>query len=298
MSNLKSLMKATKLQRSHQTRITSPLAKYNDLDQLVCIVCKVVIKSDSLWSHHISTDLTHKNNIEVLKKLQQAKKRQRDQNEKDQSSEGIKRQRTSDGNLRPCTQPLYSSCTQPLHSSCVHHFILLFKKRATEPFPAGLKEEKLKEPELMVPSSQHEKLQENDYHYIEPEIPNDFFDDASEQAKIVAISMAEKVTQFGDYSTVEEREEEERALRDLISSMEGKEEEEVEDEIVGVIDLENEPVHEPLVVTPRQNIFGKPRKLTMTVETPTRMEIKPNSFNERDYRDDRDFEILDNIGRR
>eukprot|EP01126_Amoeba_proteus_P039078 TRINITY_DN4104_c0_g1_i2.p1 TRINITY_DN4104_c0_g1~~TRINITY_DN4104_c0_g1_i2.p1 ORF type:complete len:151 (+),score=48.95 TRINITY_DN4104_c0_g1_i2:993-1445(+) len=150
----------------------------------------------------------------------------------------------------------------------------------------------------MVPSSQHEKLQENDYHYIEPEIPNDFFDDASEQAKIVAISMAEKVTQFGDYSTVEEREEEERALRDLISSMEGKEEEEVEDEIVGVIDLENEPVHEPLVVTPRQNIFGKPRKLTMTVETPTRMEIKPNSFNERDYRDDRDFEILDNIGRR
>lgn len=33
-------------------RIDSPLVRYNELDQAVCKVCNVVIKSESLWSAH------------------------------------------------------------------------------------------------------------------------------------------------------------------------------------------------------------------------------------------------------
>jgi zinc finger protein 830 len=42
------------------SRVESPLARYDSNGQLICIICEIVIKSDSLWSSHIVSKL-HKN---------------------------------------------------------------------------------------------------------------------------------------------------------------------------------------------------------------------------------------------
>ncbi len=42
------------------SRVESPLARYDSNGQLICIICEIVIKNDSLWSSHIVSKL-HKN---------------------------------------------------------------------------------------------------------------------------------------------------------------------------------------------------------------------------------------------
>jgi hypothetical protein len=120
------------------------------------------------------------------------------------------------------------------------------------------------EPEA-APFAQPE--QKETINYVEDDIPADFFDDAQEQAKVVAMSTAQKVTERGDYVSVAEREEEERALRDLVLELDKKNEEEQdskseddEDEVVGVVDLQYEPIYEPLSIVPQTAIreVGKP----------------------------------------
>eukprot|EP01127_Copromyxa_protea_P019683 TRINITY_DN6443_c1_g1_i1.p1 TRINITY_DN6443_c1_g1~~TRINITY_DN6443_c1_g1_i1.p1 ORF type:complete len:304 (+),score=111.03 TRINITY_DN6443_c1_g1_i1:27-938(+) len=213
--SLKNLMKTAKHQRAKVTRITSPLAKYNDLHQLTCIVCKTVIKTDSMWPDHLAS-ASHKKNVELLRQ----KKRER---EAEREETNAKRQK-----LEPVVEPA----------------------PAPEPVPFAQVEEKAK--------------------FIEGDVPADFFDDAQEQAKVVAASTALKVAQSGGYVNIEEKEEEERALRDLVLEMEKKEEEEKEeekeeesndDEVVGVVDLQYEPVYEPLALLPQT----------------VKKEIKPNS---------------------
>lgn len=49
-------------------RIDSPLAKYNDLGQLQCVLCKTVVRSDDVWKVHINAK-QHKQNIELAKQL-------------------------------------------------------------------------------------------------------------------------------------------------------------------------------------------------------------------------------------
>lgn len=47
-------------------RIDSPLVRYNELDQAVCKVCNVVIKSESLWPTH-QASRKHNEAVEILK---------------------------------------------------------------------------------------------------------------------------------------------------------------------------------------------------------------------------------------
>jgi hypothetical protein len=42
------------------SRVESPLARYDSNGRLTCIICEIVIKTDSLWSEHIVSKL-HKN---------------------------------------------------------------------------------------------------------------------------------------------------------------------------------------------------------------------------------------------
>jgi zinc finger protein 830 len=51
-------------------KIESPLAKYNDLGQLTCILCKSVVKSESVWNVHINAK-QHRENVELAKKLKE-----------------------------------------------------------------------------------------------------------------------------------------------------------------------------------------------------------------------------------
>lgn len=49
-------------------KIDSPLAKYNEAGQLMCVLCKSVVRSEDVWKVHINAK-QHKQNIEEAKKL-------------------------------------------------------------------------------------------------------------------------------------------------------------------------------------------------------------------------------------
>ncbi|WAR18691.1 ZN830-like protein [Mya arenaria] len=66
-------------------RIDHPLAKYNGLEQLVCVLCNTVIKTDLLWTTHLQTR-QHKEKVEDLKKQKERAE-----------SVGVKRKAESNG---------------------------------------------------------------------------------------------------------------------------------------------------------------------------------------------------------
>ena len=53
-------------------RIESPLAKYNALGQLLCVICNQVIKSELFWSSHLNSK-AHLQQIEALKSSTKSK---------------------------------------------------------------------------------------------------------------------------------------------------------------------------------------------------------------------------------
>ncbi|KAM4689463.1 zinc finger protein 830 [Discoglossus pictus] len=63
---LRRLMKAKQRESSGKKRIESPLAKYNSLGHLSCVVCNTQIKSELLWQAHI-LGKQHKEKVAELK---------------------------------------------------------------------------------------------------------------------------------------------------------------------------------------------------------------------------------------
>lgn len=53
--------------KTNKITINSPLAKYNDLGQLMCVLCKTIVRSEDVWKVHINAKL-HKQNVELAKK--------------------------------------------------------------------------------------------------------------------------------------------------------------------------------------------------------------------------------------
>jgi hypothetical protein len=45
----------------------NPLNTYNELDQLICILCKMVVRNEAVWPVHLNSRL-HKDNIAIAKK--------------------------------------------------------------------------------------------------------------------------------------------------------------------------------------------------------------------------------------
>ncbi|XP_050101096.1 zinc finger protein 830 [Anopheles aquasalis] len=71
---LRRIMSETKAKQLQQPvdgntkRIDSPLAKYNDAGQLLCVLCRSVVRSEAVWKVHINSK-QHKENIELAKQL-------------------------------------------------------------------------------------------------------------------------------------------------------------------------------------------------------------------------------------
>ncbi|XP_054751454.2 zinc finger protein 830-like [Lytechinus pictus] len=65
--DLRELMRQQKAaKQSSVKRIESPLAKYNNLGQLICVVCNQQVKNEILWTAHIQGK-KHKDNVLLLK---------------------------------------------------------------------------------------------------------------------------------------------------------------------------------------------------------------------------------------
>jgi len=92
-ATLKNLAKLKKAERAKNTKIDHPLARYNNIGQLMCIVCKVVVKTDALWNVHMATP-AHRENLVGLQKQQseqnQTQKRKRIEEEKDEKMKKAK----------------------------------------------------------------------------------------------------------------------------------------------------------------------------------------------------------------
>nr|XP_040227135.2 zinc finger protein 830 [Anopheles coluzzii] len=71
--DLRRIMSETKAAKQQQSdselkRIESPLAKYNDAGQLMCVLCRSIVRSAAVWKVHIHSK-QHKENNELAKKL-------------------------------------------------------------------------------------------------------------------------------------------------------------------------------------------------------------------------------------
>ncbi|XP_018576286.2 uncharacterized protein LOC108914856 [Anoplophora glabripennis] len=71
-----SQMELRKFMNEHKTKqkaikkIISPLAKYNDQDQLTCVLCKSIVRSEAVWTVHVNAKV-HKQNVEIAKELKE-----------------------------------------------------------------------------------------------------------------------------------------------------------------------------------------------------------------------------------
>src|SRR5687767_12312105 len=76
--DLRRLLSVTKQQRQQQqeaassssSKITHPFAKYDTNQKLICVVCSVIIKNESLWNSHL-VSLSHKESLRKLKEIKE-----------------------------------------------------------------------------------------------------------------------------------------------------------------------------------------------------------------------------------
>ncbi|CAO1420614.1 unnamed protein product [Diamesa serratosioi] len=68
--DLRKLMQESKSSRAVENvkKVDSPLAKYNEAGQLTCVLCKTVVRSESVWTVHVNAK-QHKENVTQAKKL-------------------------------------------------------------------------------------------------------------------------------------------------------------------------------------------------------------------------------------
>ncbi|XP_046475193.1 zinc finger protein 830 [Neodiprion pinetum] len=66
-TDLRRVMNEHKKKLTTVTRIESPIAKYTDSGQLICILCKTLVRSEAVWNIHLNSKI-HKENIILAKK--------------------------------------------------------------------------------------------------------------------------------------------------------------------------------------------------------------------------------------
>ncbi|XP_031333687.1 zinc finger protein 830 isoform X2 [Photinus pyralis] len=67
-SELRRIMNDHKIKKT--TKIESPLAKYNDLGQLTCVLCQSIVRSEGVWNVHINSK-QHRDKVEEARRLKE-----------------------------------------------------------------------------------------------------------------------------------------------------------------------------------------------------------------------------------
>ncbi|KAH9514288.1 hypothetical protein Btru_028616 [Bulinus truncatus] len=147
-------------------KIEHPLAKYNSLNQLICVLCNNVIKNDLLWSAHIQSK-QHKENILALK------------------TPGPVKPDTQLNIKRKCDDILNSkSSTKKLKTGCIKDETV--SKSSKEKSPSALlsgyssssDESDMNEDSIGI--SANTESPSSNYSAPKQELPDDFFDQESE----------------------------------------------------------------------------------------------------------------------
>uniref|UniRef100_U5EY19 Zinc finger protein 830 n=1 Tax=Corethrella appendiculata TaxID=1370023 RepID=U5EY19_9DIPT len=87
-------------------KIESPLAKYTETGQLMCILCKSIVRSEAVWTVHINAK-QHKENIAVAKQL-----KEKTDNLASKSKSNVSETTTKSILKRPGTPPATKSSTE------------------------------------------------------------------------------------------------------------------------------------------------------------------------------------------
>lgn len=195
-TSLKNLAKLKKAERAQTTKIDHPLARYNNVGQLMCILCKAPVKSDALWPTHCAS-VAHKNSLIALQK-QQAEQKQ-------QAAQQPKRKRDEEEEQELLQKKLKFDAKQSLNESPS----LLFSQGNT--FTNNNSNSMMVESNSTNAASstaQQSKVVQN-------EIPEGFFDDSVQQAQANAVSTLRQVTMQQSTYLSERDIEEESALIEM-----------------------------------------------------------------------------------
>lgn len=171
-------------------KIESPLAKYTDAGQLMCILCKAAIRSEAVWSVHLNSK-THKENIILAKKT----KLETDSPTVNQAThtfkrpisplqepaankkiKGILKNATVKSAQVPSNLPLDffdNPCKQPLNTTVI--------KRRSENDKDITQEKEFKNGEI---EEENDKEIEKSKDTNQPVLPEGFFDDPILDAKV------------------------------------------------------------------------------------------------------------------
>lgn len=68
--DLRKLMAEQKRKTVKQPKIDNPLAKYNDAGQLMCVLCKSIVRSENVWNVHVNAK-QHRENVAEAKRLKE-----------------------------------------------------------------------------------------------------------------------------------------------------------------------------------------------------------------------------------
>lgn len=69
-NEMRRLMAERKNKDKKPSQLNNPLAKYNNLGQLTCVLCSSIVRSEHVWQVHVNSK-QHKENVDRAKKLKE-----------------------------------------------------------------------------------------------------------------------------------------------------------------------------------------------------------------------------------
>lgn len=193
---LRRLMNEQKQARNGEVKkIDSPFAKYENGNILTCVLCKSIVRSESVWTVHINAK-QHKENLALAKQL---KEKIENQSKKPQQLEdriaGIKRsisdmrsdipEKKLKGILKNSSAPSSSATTSnadiPQNSEVSHTEKEEEQSKEKSAIPDDFFDTKPKSTVISTKKSEKEQLDEK--MQVEEPLPEGFFDDPVKDAK-------------------------------------------------------------------------------------------------------------------
>ncbi|XP_071558068.1 zinc finger protein 830 [Temnothorax nylanderi] len=187
--DLRKAMSEHKKKLGNVKKIDSPLAKYTDSGQLMCILCKTVVRNETVWPVHLNSKV-HKDNVALAKKTKletestvktpniQTFKRPHSPSQDTSASKKIK------GILKNSSQPV----VQAKSSLPADFFDDNSKQVNGAPVPTQKLESKDRDSAVNTMDVQHTEEEEKDKDKVKDTnpatLPEGFFDDPVMDAKV------------------------------------------------------------------------------------------------------------------